>query len=97
MAKLILTWRTAHDERVCPICQALEGYTWIFDTSQGDHLGNELVHPQFSVVWNLSSGSRAHGHVRFNCRCTIIPSFDMSDLRSRIEKIFSEIMAEVEQ
>lgn len=97
MAKLILTWHTAHDERVCPICQALDGYTWTFDASRGQHLDKNLVHPKFGVVWTLDSGSKAHGHARFNCRCTLIPTFDMSDLRPRIEKLFSEIMAEVEQ
>lgn len=96
MAKLILTWHSMCDERVCQICKLLEGYVWVFDTASGEHLAKELAHPKFGVVWNIDSGSKAHGHMRSNCRCTITADFDLSDLVKKTETIYSELKVEAE-
>ena len=32
-------------------------------------------------------GSNAHGHERFNCRCSIIPEVHVEDLRQKIEQL----------
>jgi len=94
MASLSITWHIK-DAGACPICKALNGYTWVFEAGK-DELGGELVHPQFGVVWNLALGSRAHGHERFNCRCHITHKFDLSDVRAKIGKIAEMVKAAAE-
>jgi len=65
------TWNTVHDERVCPICQSLSGYTW---TSTGESLFTELFHSGLGTVWNLEVDLSLvhHTHnVPGACRCFI--------------------------
>lgn len=84
------------DARTCPICQALHGYQWTFTTPEP--LPQELVHPQQGIVWNLAQGSRAHGHQRYNCRCSLeMGEPDLSDVlewakqkKAEIEAIINE-------
>jgi hypothetical protein len=58
-----------HDARVCPICQAIDGYVWVFEA---DAIPNELWHPVFSFpVWTVALGSGAHGHDLDTCRCDL--------------------------
>lgn len=58
---------------------------------------NQLTHPTYGVVWNTTIGSQAHGHQRFNCRCSIIPEVDLSDVKQKIEVIKAEVEQAVEQ
>jgi len=83
MPSISITWDATLDERTCPICKALHGYTWTFTTPEP--MPDSLVHPQFGVVWNTTVGSQAHGHQRFNCRCSIIPKVDVSNIKEKIE------------
>jgi len=78
------------DERTCPICRALHNYTWTFVVGE-DKIGNELIHPQFGVVWSVSQGSRAHGHQNYNCRCHIEPEVDLSDLKEKVQSLLQNI------
>jgi hypothetical protein len=73
------------DDRVCPVCQALEGFTWTFEAGK-KQLSGSLVHPSLGVVWDMTSGSQAHGH-RGNCRCNITYIVSLSDLVERIKTI----------
>jgi uncharacterized protein with gpF-like domain len=94
MTVIAITWRALMDDRTCPICRALHGFTWVFNvTSQP--LPDELTHPTYGVVWNKSTGSRAHGHERFNCRCGIRASIDASDVLEKAEALKTrlEVMA----
>jgi hypothetical protein len=72
------------DERTCPICKALNGFQWIFETGK-DMLTDSLWHPVFGQVWSLSQGSNAHGHhfQRHNCRCYITHQFDLEDVLAK--------------
>jgi hypothetical protein len=73
------------DDRVCPICQALEDYTWTF--SEG--VPTVLEHNGM-VVWDETIGSAAHGH-KGNCRCHIHPQFDFSDIKARMQQILTDL------
>jgi uncharacterized protein with gpF-like domain len=85
MPSTSITWKAVLDERTCPICRAMHGYKWTFTVKEG--VPDELVHPQFGVVWNVSRGSQAHGHQRYNCRCTIIPEVNVADLKRKIDQL----------
>ena len=84
-----ITWVAIDDSRTCPICKAINGYQWTFTANQG--IPNELTHPQYGVVWNNTVGSQAHGHQRFNCRCSITPTIDVSDIKEKIEQMKTDI------
>ena len=86
MPSINVTWKAVMDEKVCPICRALNGYTWTFITGK-DSMGNSLVHPQFGIVWDVHRGSQAHGHLQYNCRCHIEPQIDIDDLRAKIQQL----------
>jgi hypothetical protein len=73
------------DDRVCPICQQLEGYTWTFT----DGVPTILEHKGM-VVWDEASGSAAHGH-KGNCRCRIHSKFDFSDIKARMQQILTDL------
>jgi hypothetical protein len=81
-----------HDQRVCPICMALEGYTWVFETGK-DQLNGDLIHPDFGLVWNVQSGSEAHGHHSGTCRCHMEPQFDFSDLTERAQRLLAVLQS----
>lgn len=88
MPSTSITWKAILDERTCPICRAMHGYKWTFGVKEG--IPDELVHPQFGVVWNVARGSQAHGHERYNCRCTIIPEIHVADLKQKVEQLLHE-------
>ena len=71
-----IIWHTQHDDRVCPICRAIDGYKWVFDSVPPE----SLVHPAYGEVWNVQMGSLAHEHqlhkgskygLISNCRCRV--------------------------
>lgn len=99
MPSVSITWHTQKDDRVCPICQAIDGYTWTFDKVVPD----SLMHPQHGEVWNIYVGSLAHEHQQHggskyglmsNCRCHIEPHFDLKDLLVKVKKLRAEVKAE---
>jgi hypothetical protein len=72
-----ITWHTNVDDRTCPICRALNGFTWVFQAGK-DVMTDALFHPVYGVVWSMSQGSNAHDHTfggaygsgnENNCRC----------------------------
>lgn len=89
MPSTSLTWVTKRDDRVCPICVGLSGYTWIFDAKEG--VPDILVHPTFGVVWIVGIGSQAHGHEPFGCRCKFKLGADFGDLLQRAETLRDEV------
>jgi len=83
VAWISVTWHIfADDDKLCPVCRSLEGYTWSFEVSKGE-LTDSLIHPQYGVVWNLQEGSQAHGH-RGNCRCHLTYEINITDLLARV-------------
>ena len=95
-----VTWHAHVDERTCPVCLALNNYTWVFETTVGTTVSTVqggfrtfLVHPSFGVVWDMQQGSKAHGHERYNCRCHITSEVDVSDLKQRIQALYNLVKA----
>ena len=84
MATISVTWHAVMDDRTCPICTALDGYTWVFVTGK-DEFPNFISHPAFGVVWDVHRGSMAHGHLGANCRCNMTHETDLSDLLKKVE------------
>lgn len=72
-------WKTQNDAHVCPICKALEGYSWIL--SPLDSFPKQLVHPFYGPVYDMrpaASGSlvkKEEGHM---CRCSLKHQFEAS-------------------
>lgn len=89
MPTATIQWNTQHDDRVCPICQAIEGYTWIFEGQVPD----SLEHPQFGEVWNKIEGSGAHGHKDNTCRCHLKIQISAKDLLEKLKKLRDDVQA----
>ena len=94
MPSVTFEW-TTHPERsktgVCPICKALHGHTWTFTTPEP--FPDKLI-ANGMVVWSMGQGSRAHGHQRFNCHCTLdIVKVDTKDVDVWVEKKTRELEA----
>ena len=85
MPSTTITWNATLDQKTCPICKAIHGYTWSFNVKQG--VPDFLTHPTFGIVWMTGIGSNAHGHERFNCRCSIIPEVHVEDLKKKIQQL----------
>ena len=97
MPTLAVTWHAVMDERTCPICTALNGYTWFFDVGK-DELDDSLIHSQFGVVWSLTLGSAAHsrGYLTthgYNCRCNITYKIDLSDVKAKVQALTERVRA----
>jgi hypothetical protein len=99
MPSVSVTWHTQHDDRVCPICQAIDGYTWVFTEGVPD----SLIHPTYGEVWNIYIGSLAHEHqlhkgskygLISNCRCTLEPKFDLKDLLEKTRVLHATVKTE---
>jgi hypothetical protein len=82
---MTITWHTADDDRVCPICLPLDEYTWTYDTER-DALPTYLHHPQLGIiVWDVQADEpRPHGHHRLNCRCTLEVTFNVEEIYKAI-------------
>lgn len=101
MPKLIVKWKSMHDNKVCPICRDLDesGYEWVIDGAQP--MPDYLEHPKWGVVWDRSRGSRAHEKA-YNyapCRCQFDIDSDIADLVVWLTRIRDRLkaMAEVKQ
>ncbi|MGE5188235.1 MAG: hypothetical protein ACM3JE_04335 [Betaproteobacteria bacterium] len=78
---LRMIWRTQEDSKVCPVCKALEGYTWTLKA--GEPYPKQLVHPQYGTVYDTrpaAQGSLIKEEHDHNCRCTLIHQFDVSNI-----------------
>ena len=102
MPSLSITWHSMQDKRVCPVCEAADGYTWTFHTGQ-DELTGQLVHPKYGVIWDLSRGSLAHEHhgaglggFPAQCRCHITYAIDPLDIVAKIKQITATLRNAVE-
>jgi len=73
------------DDRVCQVCQALDGYTWTFEVGYGDMTG-VLNHPMYGLVWTIGIGSGAHGHGG-GCRCHLTATYEIGDLIERAQQL----------
>ncbi len=76
---LRMIWRTKEDSQVCPICKALEGYTWNIEA--GDSLPKKLIHPVFGIVYDTRpvEGSLVNEEEGHLCRCTLLYQIDVSN------------------
>jgi hypothetical protein len=99
MPSVSITWHTQHDDRVCPICNAIDNYTWTFEGV----VPNSLIHPVYGEIWNVVTGSLAHENkalgktIMFSqCRCGIEPHFDLKDLLESVKKLRDSLKAEME-
>ena len=97
MPSIKVTWRTSGDSNVCPICQAINGYTWIF---KDQPMPDTLIHPVYGEVWNSALGSLAHEHFSAKqggypgfCRCHWDTDIDVTDLLKKTQKFAAEIKA----
>lgn len=96
MPTVSITWHAHNDARTCPICRAIDGYTWIFK----DAVPDSLMHPTYGEVWNTQMGSLAHEHqlhkgskygLLSNCRCNVEPKFDLKDVLDKTQNLLKEI------
>ena len=78
-------WHTKKDALVCPVCRSLEGYSWTFDTSKNDKMGDVLEHPVYGAVWGLQGSLIKEENGK--CRCEIKHEIDLSDVGARLKKI----------
>jgi hypothetical protein len=89
MPSVSLTWHTMHDDRVCPICQSLEGKTWEFTPETGVPT---ILENNGRIVWDENSGSAAHGH-QGNCRCHLTAGSNLQDLIAMARKLRDDVEA----
>jgi uncharacterized protein with gpF-like domain len=92
MPTITVTWNAVMDQRTCPICREINGHTWVFQVSETP-MPDSLIHPKHGIVWDKFVGSKAHGHERFNCRCSIIPHVDVRDIHAKIQVLKNELEA----
>jgi hypothetical protein len=96
MPSISVTWHTQHDDRVCPICEAIDGYVFGPYTNV---VPDSLVHPTYGEIWNTVTGSLAHEHKQFgkkhglmsNCRCQIESKLDATDLLYMLQRKIDEL------
>jgi hypothetical protein len=94
---ITLTWHTAADERVCPICGPLDGHYWEI-TEMPDTLS-----ANGQVVWDtIADEPRTHGRDIYNCRCWLTwkEGIDMSMIQERIASLrmrMLDLLGTVEQ
>jgi hypothetical protein len=75
-----IIWRTHKDEKTCPTCMALDGYTW--SVAIGQPYPKQFIHPLFGAVFdnrptrNCSLVKEAKGHI---CRCILEHHFENAE------------------
>ena len=100
-----ITWHNLKDGHpICPICRAIDGYTWMFD----DVVPDSLVHPTYGEVWNITLGSLAHEHQQnkgskyglfSECKCSVegklvsleALAISVSNLKNRLKTASGDI------
>lgn len=88
MAKMSLTWHTHVDDRTCPICLGLDGYSWTFDNTR-EPFPSKLYSPNSGIeVWDcIRDEPRPHGDHIYNCRCWLTDDWDLINVEDRIKAI----------
>lgn len=95
MPSVSITWHTLKDgHKICPVCLAIDNYTWVFT----DEIPDTLIHPVYGEVWNTAQGSAVHerGLANGPCRCHVEPKFSLKDLEDLVRKLRDELKAEYE-
>jgi hypothetical protein len=70
-----ITWQTALDDRVCPICNGLLGVKW----EHYDIFEPLLIHSTFGPVWDLDANRSLVHSDRGNCRCFLIIETEINE------------------
>lgn len=92
MPILRLTWHCKRDALSCPVCRALDGYSWKFTTEKDKKLPDVLVHPVYGAVWSLKEDSLIKEE-NGKCRCEITREIDLSDMVAAVRKIRDKLAA----
>ena len=102
MPSVSITWHTQHDDNVCPICKAIDGYTWNFENEVPD----SLIHPTYGEIWNITTGSLAHEHqlhkgsaygIFAECQCSVEGKIEsLSGLALGVSKLKERIKTSAE-
>jgi hypothetical protein len=98
MPTVSITWHTLKDGHpICPICKAIDGYTWTFDGEVPD----SLVHPQYGEIWNVTLGSLAHEiqqhrgskyGLMAQCKCNVEPKIiSLKDLADAVRELKNKL------
>ncbi len=77
---VVTVWKTQKDTEVCPVCKALEGYSWTVDAGEPDP--KQLIHPQYGAVYDFrpaADGSLIKEEKGHLCRCTLEHQFEVSN------------------
>jgi hypothetical protein len=82
------------DNNACPICKAINGYTWLFT---GDPMPNQLVHPVYGIVWDTTRGSAAHDHKPGACRCHLDVKLEYTEWIQKTIQYCNNIEKEINQ
>jgi hypothetical protein len=92
MVTVRIKWCSQHDNRVCDICQHVDGYEWTFE----NEIPESLTHPVYGEIWNTTIGSLAHEHYQYgkkygllsNCRCHVDPvSISAPELLEKLQAL----------
>ena len=91
----VATWYTQEDERVCPVCGNLDGYTWVSEYDQP--LPDILFHPIHGDAWDLRAERSlthvTHPWLKGECRCYIdvVPMILVEGKPVRIDEAESRV------
>lgn len=101
MVTVTVKWVTSKDDKVCPICRAIDGYVWTFE----NEIPESLIHPDFGEVWNEQMGSLAHEHqvhkgskygLFSSCRCkTENKLVSLKDLADLVRQVKNDLKSEL--
>ena len=79
---LTITWHTSLDDRVCPICNPLEGRQWVVSAMP------DTLTSHGKPVWNtVKDQPRTHGHAVHNCRCWLTWTFDEEGVLAQLAAV----------
>jgi hypothetical protein len=97
MAIMTITWVTALDDLVCPVCKPLHNHTWTFNTHEHP-FPNTLTSPVTRLpVWDcIRDKSLSHLQLinrgeGIKCRCTVKASFNVSNITAKLQQLHDEL------
>jgi hypothetical protein len=69
----------------------MHGTTWTF---RDEPMPTQLFHPLFPFpVWDVNTGSEAHGHHQGSCRCFMTHRIDIKDVVEHTKEYCDKIKA----